>query len=346
VLDALIRKHTPEAMKELDVRPVAVPSVEDVSFEPGKPVKFQVRVEVAPTVAPKDYTKIAVTRTAYPADEKALEARLDELREANARLEKAGDEKASKSHYVVVDYQAYRDGKPMANAKGENELVDMSSDQTVEGLVEGLAGMGVGESKDVEVKLSDKPATLKVTVKEIKTKILPALDAEFAKDLGFETLEALKAKLKEVIEDEGKQRTDRELQQQLEEALIKANKFPVPPALAESQLDHMIERLRRQMGAQLGEKQLEDLKKKLLPRAEDEVRMGYLLPAIAAKEKLAVTDDELKAELDKNLAGVESEAKKDEIRKMFEERKDALSSMLRDRKAMDFVRKAAKITDK
>ena len=345
VLDSLIRKYTPEAMKELGVQPVAVPAVEDVSFEPGKPVKFQVRVEVAPVVAPKDYTKIAVKRTAYPADAKALDARLLELREANARLEKAAEEAAGKSHYVVVDYQAFQDGKAMPKSKGENELVDMSSDQTLEGLIEGLAGMKRGETKDIPVKLAEKAATLKVTVKEIKTKILPAVDAEFAKDMGFETLDALNAKLKEVIEDEGKQKTEREVQTQIEEALIKANKFPVPPALAESQLEHMINRLRQQMGAQLGEEQLKDLKEKLLPRAEDEVRMGYLLPAIAAKEKLEVTEDELKAELDKNLTPIEAEEKKEEIRKMFAERKDAISNMLRDRKTMKFIHDAAKITD-
>jgi trigger factor len=346
VLDSLIRKYTPEAMKELNIRPVAVPAVEDVSFEPGKPVKFTVRAETAPTVTPKDYTKIAVKRVNYAADDKALDARMNELREANARLEKAAEEQAGKTHYVVIDYQAYQDDKPMAKAKGENELVDMSSDQTVEGLVEGLQGMKIGETKDVKVKLGDKPSVLKVTVKEIKTKVLPAVDAEFAKDMGFESLDQLKAKLKEVIEDEGKAKTEREVQQQIEEALMKANKFAVPPALAQNQLEHMINRLRQQMGAQLGEEQLKELQAKLLPRAEDEVRMGYLLPAIADKEKLTVTEEELKAELDKNLASIESEDKKNEVRKMFEERKEAITSMIRDRKTMQFIRDAAKISDK
>ncbi len=345
VLDSLIRKYTPEAMRELNLRPVAVPSVEDVSFEKGKPVKFQVRVEVPPAVTPKDYQKIAVKRTTYAADEKAIDARLQELRDANARLEKAEGAAAAKNHYVVIDYQAFRNDTPIAKAKGENELVDMSSDQTIDGLIEGMMGMKVGDNKDIKVKINEKPAILKVTVKEIKTKVLPALDAEFAKDLGFDSLDQLKAKLKEVIEQEGQQKTDREVSQQIEEALLKANKIPVPPSLCEAQLEHMIDRLRRQMGAQLGEQQLDDLKKKLLPRAEDEVRIGYLLPAIAEKEKLSASDEDLKAELDRNLAAIESDAKKDEIRKMFEERKEAIAGMIRDRKTMQFLRDSAKITD-
>ena len=345
VLDALIRRYTPEAMKELHLRPVAVPSVEDVHFEPGKPIKFQVRVEVPPAVAPKDYQKIAIKRTQYLADEKAIEARLQELREANARLEKAASEAADKTHYVVIDYQAYQDGKPLPKAKGDNELVDMSSDQTLEGLVEGIVGMKRGESKDLPVKLNGKSATIKASVKEIKSKILPALDAEFAKDIGFESLDLLRAKLKEVIEQEGQQKTEREISQQIEEALLKANQIPLPPALVESQLEHMIDRLRRQMGGRLNDEQLGELKKKMLPRAEDEVRIGYLLPAIAEKEKISASEAELQAELDKNLAAIESDVKKDEIRKMFTERKDALAGMIRDRKAMQFLRDQAVITD-
>lgn len=345
VLDSLIRKYTPEAMKELNVRPVAVPAVEDVSFEKGKPVKFQVRVEVPPTVTPKDYQKIAVKRTKYAVDDKAIDARLQELRDANARLEKAAEEKAGKSHYVVIDYQAYQDGKPMPKAKGENELVDMSSDQTLEGLVEGIVGMKIGETKEIAVKLNDKPATIKTTVKEIKSKILPAVDAEFAKDIGFDSLDQLKAKLKEVIEQESTQKTEREVTQQIEEALLKANKIPLPPSLVEAQLEHMIDRLRRQLGGRLGDQQLEELKTKMLPRAEDEVRISYLLPAIADKEKLTATEAELQAELDKNLQAIESEDKKEEIRKMFAERKDAIAGMIRDRKAMEFIREKAVFKD-
>ena len=345
VLDSLIRKYTPEGMKELNLKPVAVPSVEDVQFEPGKPVKFQVKVEIPPAVAPKGYEKIAVKRTRYAADEKAIDARLQELRDANARLEKAADDKAGKDHYVVIDYQAFQDDKPLPKAKGESELVDMSSDQTLEGLVDGIVGMKIGETKEVPVKLNAKPSTIKVTVKEIKSKVLPALDAEFAKDIGFDSLDLLKAKLKEVIEQESEQKTERELTQQIEEALLKSNKIAIPPSLAEAQLEHMIDRLRRQMGGRLPEEQLEELKKKLLPRAEDEVRIGYLLPAIAEKEKLAATDADLQAELDKNLAAIEADEKKEDIRKMFAERKEAIAGMIRDRKAMQFLRDKAVITD-
>lgn len=348
MIESLARKFLPEAFKELNLRPVATPALEDVSLEENKPLKLQVRVEVPPQVAPKDYTKIPVKRKHYPADDQALDARLNELREANARLERAAEEAVGDAHYVVIDYQGFQDGKPLAQAKGQGELVDMASDQTVEGLLPALKGMKREESKDVPVKLDGKDAVLKVSVKEIKKKVLPELDAEFAKDLGFETVDDLKKKLREVIEDEGKAKTDREVGQQIEEALLKSNKIPVPPSLVEDQLQHLTERVKRQIvgpRGELSDEQVQELREKLRVRAEDEVRMSFLIPAIAEKEKLSAGDADLKAELEKNLSQVESDDKKEEIKKLFEQRKDAIAGMIRDRKTFAFLRDNAKITD-
>lgn len=346
VVERLVRRHVPEGLKELSLQPVVAPSVEDLRFENGKPLQFEVRVETAPKVTPKDYLKIAVTRKAYPATTEALEARLGELREGHARLEKAAEESVGKQHFVVVDYAGSQGGKPLPGAKGENELVDMSSEQTLEGLAEGLLGLQRGQSKDVPVKLRGREALLRVTVKEIKTKILPAANAEFAKDLGFETAEALNEKLSQVIEEEGKAKSEQEVVEQLQKALLKANAFPVPPALVEGQLEHMLKRLRRQLMGEgrWPEKELGELKAKLRPRAEDEVRLSLLLPAIAEKEKLSVSEADVQEELDKNLAGAGDDKQREEIRGMFSKRKEEISAMIRDRKTMIFLREKAIIS--
>lgn len=348
VLDRLIRRAVPEGIEQLKLRPVATPTITTVDFKEGKPLKFEVAVEIAPVFTPKDYAKIKVSRKSYATTDEALDARLNELREANARLERAPEDAVAANHYVVIDFSGFSDGKPLPKIKGDNELVDMSSDQTVEGLSAGLLGLKRGETKDVEVKLSEKPATLRVTVKEIKAKILPALDAEFSKDVGFASLDELKAKLREVMDSEGKNKTERELSQQIEEALLKSNKIPVPPSLVEAQLENMIERLRRQLfGAQsqMSEQQLSDLRAKLQPRAEDEVRIQFLLPAIAEKEKVAVSDEELLAELEKSLAAADTQEKKDEIRLTFETRREAIAAMMRDRKTLQLLREKAVISD-
>ena len=348
VIDHFARKHVPEALRELKLSPVAVPVITDVSREPGKPLQFQIRVEVPPRVAPKDYAGLKLSRQSYPATDELVAARLEELREAHARLDPAADESVGKAHYVVVDYSASRNGKPLADAKGAGELVDMSSEQTVAGLSDGLLGLKRGERRDISVKLGGQDTQLSVIVKEIKTKILPPLDADFAKDMGFETLDELKTKLREVIAEEGRSRTERELAEQLEAGLLQANRIPVPPSLVEAQLEHMIERLQRQLLGGRGEfsaQQRDELKTKLRSQAEDRVRVSFLLPAIAQREKLEVAAAEVQAELEKSLAAAPTDEKKAGVRQTFGERRDEILGMLRDRKTLDFLRAKASVSD-
>ncbi len=347
-LDALIRKHVPAAIEQLKLRVVETPAVEDMKWKDGEPLELTVRVEIAPTATAKDYVKIPVTRKPDAADAKALEKRLDDLRESHARLEAAKDEAVGPKHFAVIDYAATRDGKPLPNAKGSSELVDMSAEQSVEGLTAGLLGMKRGESKTIVVKLGGKDAALAVTLTEIKAKILPPLDAEFAKDLGFETLDELKAKLKEVLDREAKNESEADSVRQIEEALVKANAFALPPSLVERQLEGMMERMtaparRRRPGLRQGH--LADLRDKLKSKAEDEVRLAFVISAIAEKEKIEVAEAELAAELEAGLKDAETEEKKKDLREVFEKRKDQISHMIRERKTMAFLKEKAAYKD-
>ncbi len=346
-LDALIREHVPAALEELKLRVADTPSVEDVKWKDGEPLALTVRVEIAPTPTAKDYLKIPVARKPEAADAAALDKRVQDLRESHARLEAAKDETVGDGHFAVIDYAASRGGKPLPNAKGTAELVDMSAEQSVEGLTAGLKGMKRGQTKTITVKLGGQDADLAVTLTEIKTKILPALDAEFAKDLGFETLDELKAKLKEVLDRETKSESEADATRQIEEALAKANRFPLPPSMVERQLQGMMERMRRQLvgAANLSDKVLKDLREKMQPRAEDEVRLAFVLNSIAEKEKIEATDAEVGAELELGLKDAENDGKKKEMRELFEKRKDQIKHMIRERKTMAFLKDKAVYKD-
>jgi trigger factor len=346
-LDQLIRKHVPVVLEEMKLRVVETPSVEDVKWKDGEPLVLQVRVEVAPTPTAKDYAKIPVARKPFAADAKALDKRIEDLRESHARLEASKDETVGDKSFVVIDYSASQNGKPMANAKGAGELVDMSSEQSVEGLTAGLKGLKRGESKAIKVKLGGKDADLNVTVTEIKTKILPPVDAEFAKDLGFETLDELKTKLKEVLDREVKNDSDNDATRQIEEALVKANQFPLPPSMVERQLEGMMERMKRQLqgAGNLPANVMTDLIAKMKPKAEDEVRLAFVLSAIAEKEKIEASDAELNDELEAGLKDAESEEKKKELRDVYAKRKDQIAHMIRERKTMKFLKDKAVYKD-
>lgn len=344
--DALLRSAVPEALHDLGLDPVSSPAVGDFKMEDGSPLVFELRVEVAPRIEPQGYKALALERRTYAPEEPALAARLKEIQEGNARLDKSAAETVGKPHYVVVDYEILREGKRLPGAHGKQELVDMSSEQSIEGLAEGLLGAKRGESREFTVKAEGKPAVCKVSVGEIKEKILPPLDDEFAKDMGLDSLDALKAKLKEMVEAEGKERTERELLGQIEAALLSANRFAVPHSLAEAQLDHSLQRLVRRFGSRgLPEPELEKLREKLRPQAEAEVRLSFILSAIGRKEKLSVSEDDLKKELERNLAKADTDDQKKDVREYFESHKEGISSALRDRKVMDFIRASAKVTE-
>jgi trigger factor len=347
VLDQAIRKVLPDALKEFHIQPVASPTVHDIRFEKGKPLSFQLTFEVAPKFEPKDYKKLQLSKPAGPAADDAVEERLRQIRESNARLEKAEQDKVGKDHYVVVDYEGTLDGKPIEGGKAENELVDMSAPQAAEGLTEGLLGLERGTTKDVPVKIEGKTASFKVTVKDIKKKILPELDDELSKDLGFPTVVELKAKVREVTIKEHETKAERALREQIDDKLVAANPIPVPPSVVESQLASMLERLKSQWlrsGRPWPEKDESKLVEKLKPEAEKNVRLSYVIQAIAVKEKLEATDQEFAAERDKNMASAENEKEKEALKTFFEQHKDEVGAVIRERKVYEFVQSNAKIT--
>ncbi|MBI5200530.1 MAG: trigger factor [Elusimicrobia bacterium] len=348
-VETLIQKAIPDALKQLELRPVTSPEVHDLSWEPNKPLSFKFDVEQAPKVELKTYKKLKATRKRYPATDEEVQKRIDELREGNARLEKAEAEKVGPNHYVVIDFTASADGKPLPEGKGTDELVDMNSEQTVEGLTKGLLELKRGDAKDVPVKLDGgKAAVFHVTVKEIKAKVLPALDDEFAKDVGFEKLDELKAKLKDLIAKEGETKSDRELTAQLEDALLANHKFDAPPSLVAGQLERLTQRVQEQFvgpNRQLPEEEFKKLSEKLAPRAEAEVRLSFLLRKIAEVEKIEATQQDWETELNRALEESPNEERKRGIRKFFEEHRDEIQGMVKDRKTVAFIRENAAITD-
>lgn len=345
-VDRMLKEAVPEVLDELDLRPVAVPKVGNISFDPGEPLKFELHVEIAPKFDPTGYKGIAVTQKEYSVSDKDVDERLKQLQDSNARLEKSDAETAAKEHYVVLDYELKRDGKTVAGGQGKQELVDMSSDQTVDGLVAGLVGAKPQEERVFEVKVDGKPTTCKATIQEIKKKVLPALDDDFAKDMGLASLKEMRDKIGEIIRKERDEASSREVADQIESALLKANEFQAPPSLTEQQLEHMMERLKMRIvgpKGQLPEKESTELRKKMTPSAENHVRLQIILAEIARKEKIQATDEDLQGELDKSLAKAENDKAKAETRDFFKKSAEDIRAAIRESKVIKMIREAAKI---
>ncbi|NLO90973.1 MAG: trigger factor, partial [Elusimicrobia bacterium] len=336
----LVKKHYPEAVREraLDnavrdalmpaletekVLPVVPPVIKKLEFYEGKPMKAEVEVEVPPVFDAKNYTGAQVKCKKAGVTDAQLDEAIAELRNHNARLEPASDDAATAEHFLIVDYQAQDDkGNPIPNQAAKGELVDMSSPQTLPGLVQALTGAKKGDTREFRAKNGEGTELLfKATVDDIKKKVLPELNDDFAKQLGLQTLAELKENVKKGIERDSAMQREREIFRQIENHLVAQNKVPLPKTLVERHVElsaqRLMERLDPDVRSKLADKDQAQLQERLRPAVEHDLRVGYIIRAVARQEKLEATAADYEAEVEKMLTQARSEKEKAQARKYF-----------------------------
>ncbi len=351
-LDLAIKSAISAALEQSKLNPVAVPSLTKADFNTfadGKAFSFELAVDVAPEFDVKDYKGIPVTKKAEEATDEEITAQLERIRQANARLESAPEGTAIDDKvYAVVQYKGKRNGADDYKLSADSELIDMAAPQTMPELAQNIMGMKKGESKDFETKEGEDTLSFHVTVDDVKNKIVPALDDSFAKDMGFDSLDALKARVKEGLNAEAKENSARDFVNQIENHLVKMNNFDLPQTLVDEYTDNSLNNFVRNVTQlkpeQLSAEQRKSFEERIRPTVEKDLRVGYIIHAIAKKENLQATEADWQAELDKSLTA-NAKTKEDEkkIRAFFEERKEHILATLNERKVFDFLKKEASV---
>ena len=349
-LDLTVKAAINAAIADAKLDAVAVPTLtkaDFANFNDGKAFLFEIAVDVAPEFDVKDYKGIEIAKKPETATEADVTENLSRVQDANARLESAQDGAVIDDKcYAVVHYKGQRNGKDDYKLSADSELVDMAAPQTMPGLAEAIKGLKKGDEKDFESKEGEDTLSFHVVVDDIKNKIVPALDDGFAKDMGFDTLDALKAKVKESLDEEAKQNARREIAQ-IENHLVKANDFALPQSLVEeyteSSLNNFVRSMTQMKPDQLNAEQRKAFEERIRPSVEKDLRIGYIVHAIAKKENLEATEADWKAELDKSLASnTQNKADEKKIKSFFEERKAHILATLSERKVFDFLKAEAK----
>jgi trigger factor len=308
VIQKLIQDTYPQALSETDLQPVSPPVIDPGEFEKGKSFQYSAVIEVKPDIKLEGYTGLKIEGKKEGVKDEEVEERLKALQNLHANLKTISEARPIQAgDYVIVDYEASMGGKPLEGGKAIDFTLEVGSGQFIPALEEKLIGLKPEEEKEIEVsfpqdygyqKWAGKTISFHVKIKEIKEKILPPLDDEFAKDLGdYSSFEELKAKLKGEIEKEKALTLERQLKDQLVDQLLEANPFEVPESLVEEQAKTMVSDTKLRLAAQgvvlknLGvseEKLQEDYK----AMAQKQVRTFLLLDKIAGQEGIAVTDEE------------------------------------------------------
>jgi trigger factor len=354
VLSRLVEHSLGEVFKERGLQVVSEPEVEADALEEGKAFAFSATVEIKPEVEVKNYRGLELKKAKLSVDEEHVGAALRRLQEARAALVPVEDrDVVERGDFVTLDFAGFVDGKPIAGGKNENYALEVGGGNALPGFEEALVGLKKEAEHNISVpfpadyfnrELAGKVASFSVTVRDIKKKVLPSLDDEFAKDRGDSaTLDELKEKIRIQLEAELAEFQKGEFKEQLMDRLVEVNAFNVPHSMIERQVRHLMERHQRaqRSSAAPDPSSLEELRKELHPHAERQVKATLLLEKIAATEKIEISDGELQKRIEDAARAAGERAPT--VRKYYgrsEARENLRTQMVIDR-AVDFLLECA-----
>ena len=304
------------AVVENELEIVSRPELDIKQIGKDKDFVFVVTVCVKPEAKVADYKGIEVKKVSTRVTKKEVEEELERIREKNARIVTVEDRDLKDGDISVIDFEGFVDGVAFDGGKGENFELTIGSGQFIPGFEDQMVGMKIGEERDVNVKfpeeyhaenLAGKDATFKVKLHEIKEKVLPELDDEFAKDVSeFDTLEEYRKDLNKKVKERKENQAKATKEQEAIEKFIEKVEVVIPDGMIDEEVEKMVEEMNANLSYQgLNIDQylqymgitLEDYKKEMRAQAEKRIKLNLGLEAVAKEEKVEVSDEEIDAKI-------------------------------------------------
>ncbi len=338
---------------ELDI--VSQPKISVTQLEKGKPFVFEAEVAVRPEVELGNYKGVEVSKVDTEATDADVEEEIKKVAEQNSRTITVEDRAVKDGDMTVIDFEGFIDGEAFEGGKGENYPLTIGSHSFIDNFEDQIIGMNIGDEKEINVtfpedyhaeELKGKPATFKVSVKEIKEKQLPDIDDDFAQDVSdFDTLDEYKADLKKKIAERKEAEAKKQKETEAIEKIVADSKMDIPQAMIDTQVTRMAEDFAQRLQQQglslemyfkytglTAEKILDDMK----PEAVKRIQNSLVLEAVAKAENIQVSDDEFNSELSKM-----AEMYKMEVDKIKEFMGESEEKQMRDdiaiQKAVDLI---------
>ena len=347
------------AVVESGIQPVGRPEADVVSESLEDGVVLKVTVAVKPEIKVGNYTGLKATKKVNTVDDADVEAELVRMQNRNGRII-TREGKAENGDTVDMDFEGFVDGVAFEGGKAEHYSLVLGSGSFIPGFEDQLIGHEAGEEFDVNVtfpeeyqakELAGKAAVFKIKLHEVKTKELPALDDEFAKDVSeYDTLDELKASIRKGMEEQNEKQAALAVENDLVDQVIATIEGDIPEAMYEARMDEAVrdfeyrlaqQGLKLDMYLQYMGQTMESFRASFREQAEKQVKIRLALEAVAAAEQIAATDEELEAELQRVADNYKMElAKVKELVNADEVKKDLAVN-----KAIDFIRDHAEITE-
>ena len=316
-LNNLIPAEYEAAAKESGLEIVSRPEIDVESFDDNG-VVIKATVYVRPVISIEGYKGIEANRLVVEVTDDEVNGRINAMRERNSRTEDVTDRAAADGDITNIDYEGFCDGVAFAGGKGEGQELVLGSGTFIPGFEDQIVGKSIGEEFDVNVtfpteyhadELAGKEATFKCKLNSIKTKILPELDDEFAKDVSeFDTYAEYVADVKAKITEDHTKHADAEVDDQLIAALIDKVEGDIPQCMYENEAENLVRdydmRLRSN-GLSLNDymkytgKNLDGLREEMIPQATKQVKTRLALERIADLENVEIDDAAVDAEIER-----------------------------------------------
>ena len=314
--NAIIPEAYATAAEESKLEIVSQPKISVVQLEKGKPFIFAAEVAVKPEVELGTYKGVEVEKADTEVTDADVEEELKKVQEQNSRTVTVEDRAVKDGDMTVIDFEGFVDGVAFEGGKGENYPLTIGSHSFIDNFEEQLIGMNIGEEKEINVtfpeeyhaeELKGKPATFKVSVKEIKEKQLPELDDDFAQDVSdFDTLAEYKEDLKKTISVRKENEAKAKKEDEAIAKIVETSKMDIPEAMINTQVNRMVEDFAQRLQQQglsidqyfqytgmTADKIVEEMK----PEAVKRIQTRLVLEAVAKAEDIQVSDEEFDAEL-------------------------------------------------
>ncbi|HAO5756820.1 TPA: trigger factor [Listeria monocytogenes] len=353
-LDILLPEVYSAAIDEAGIDPVDTPQVNIESMEKGETWVLTAEVTVKPEVKLGDYKGLEVEKRETELTTEDLEAELKQLQERQAELVVKEDAPAENGDTVILDFEGFKDGVAFEGGQAENHSLELGSGQFIPGFEEKLVGLKAGDEADIELTfpeeyhaedLAGQPVVFKVKLHEIKTKEVPALDDELAKDIDeeVETLDELKEKISKRLQEAKEESVAQAKQEEVIAKAVENAEVDIPHAMVHHEADHLMNHFAQDLQAQGLTPELyyqftgqteEAMHAQMEKDAEKRVKMNLVLEAIAEAENIEPTEEAIDEEIS-TLAekyGMEKDAVRAALGDMSE-----LKSDLKIRKAIDVL---------
>ena len=327
--DEAINASYAEAMKESGLEIVSRPEVTIEKIGKDEPFVYSALVAVKPEVTLGQYKDVEVEKADASVSAEDVEAELKKVQEQNARLLTVEDRGVEDGDQTVIDFEGFVDGKGFEGGKAEDYPLTIGSHSFIDTFEEQLIGKKIGEECEVNVtfpteyhaaELAGKPATFKVTVKEIKVKELPELNDEFASEVSeFDTLDEYKKDVEKKLAEKKEIEANSKNEDAVVAKVVENATMEIPDKMIDAQAENMVQDMARRMQSQglsldmylkYTGMTVEQMKEQARPDAEKRIRTRLVLEAVAKAENIQISDEKVDEEVAKMAEAYKMEVEK------------------------------------